>query len=151
MIRKCSHGPFRPLPIFQRELMFRSGAVISAPCIDLVSRRGFLRAGGATVGGLTLADLLRGRAEAAGKTRPKSAILIFLSGAPSHLDMYDMKPQAPVEYRGEFSPIQSNVSGIEVCELMPRQAQIADKFTILRGFQGGHLHTGNEFFSGYPW
>ena len=131
--------------------MFRFGAVNSAPCIDLVSRRGFLRAGGATVGGLTLADLLRGQAQADSNTRPKSAILIFLSGAPSHLDMYDMKPQAPVEYRGEFSPIQTNVSGIEVCELMPKQAQIADKFTILRGFQGGHLHTGNEFFSGYPW
>ena len=57
--------------------MFRFGAVNSAPCIDLVSRRGFLRAGGATVGGLTLADLLRGQAQADSNTRPKSAILIF--------------------------------------------------------------------------
>lgn len=83
--------------------------------------------------------------------RPKAAILIFLSGGPSHVDMYDMKPDAPVEYRGEFRPIQSNTPGIDVCELMPLQAQIADRFTILRGFQGGNLHTGNEFFSGYPW
>ena len=65
--------------------------------------------------------------------------------------MYDMKPDAPAEYRGEFVPIATNVPGMEVCELMPKQAKIADKFTILRGYQGGHLHTGNEFFSGYPW
>ena len=131
--------------------MFHSGTTNSAPSIDLVSRRGFLRAGGSTFGGLTLADLLRGQSQAAGNARPKAAILIFLSGGPSHLDMYDMKPQAPVEYRGEFNPIRSNVSGMELCELMPKQALIADKFTILRGYRGGHLHTANEFFSGYPW
>ena len=58
--------------------------------------------------------------------------MIHLSGGPSHLDMYDMKPAAPVEYRGEFNPIATNVPGIEICELMPRQATIADKFAILR-------------------
>jgi hypothetical protein len=83
--------------------------------------------------------------------RAKSAILIHLSGGPSHLDMYDMKPQAPVEYRGEFSPIRTNVPGIEICELMPLQAGIADKFAILRGAQIANLHTGNMFYSGFPW
>jgi hypothetical protein len=65
--------------------------------------------------------------------------------------MYDMKPQAPIEYRGEFSPIRTNVPGMEICELMPMQAQIADKFAILRGAQIANLHTGNMFYSGFPW
>jgi hypothetical protein len=77
--------------------------------------------------------------------------MIFLSGGPSHLDLYDMKPEAPAEYRGEFRPIRTNVPGIDICELMPRQAKIADKFTILRGCQLTHLHTANEFYSGYGW
>ena len=77
--------------------------------------------------------------------------MIFLSGGPSHLDMYDMKPEAPREYRGEFSPIKTSVPGMDICELMPMQAKIADKFTILRGVKLTELHTGNEFYSGYPW
>jgi hypothetical protein len=125
----------------------------STAAFDLVSRRGFLRAGALALGGLTMADLLRLRAETSspGKPRPKSAIMIFLSGGPSHLDMYDMKPQAPREYRGEFSPISTNVPGMEICELMPMQAKIADAFTILRGVRLVHLHTANEFYSGYGW
>ena len=63
--------------------------------------------------------------------------MIHLSGGPSHIDMYDMKPLAPVEYRGEFNPIRTNVPGMEICELMPMQSQIADKFAILRGAQSG--------------
>jgi hypothetical protein len=117
-----------------------------------LDRRGFLRWGAFAFGGLTLADLLRLRAAAEPGERPaKAAILIHLSGGPSHLDMYDMKPQAPTEYRGEFSPIATNVPGIEICELMPLQATIADKFAILRGAQIANLHTGNMFYSGYPW
>jgi hypothetical protein len=118
-----------------------------------MTRRSFLRVGALTLGGLTLGDLLRLRAEAPapGKPRQKSVLMIHLSGGPSHLDMYDMKPGAPVEYRGEFRPIPTNVRGIEICELMPHQARIADKFAILRGVQFTELHTGNEFYSGYPW
>ncbi len=119
---------------------------------DGVTRRTVLRVGALSLGGLTLGNVLRLRAESpAPGTRPKSVILIHLSGGPSHLDMYDMKPGAPAEYRGEFRPVQTNVSGMQVCELMPRQAKIADKFTILRGVQLAHLHTANEFYSGYPW
>lgn len=115
-------------------------------------RRSFLRVGTMALGGLTLADVLRGRAAtAAGLPRAKSVIMIHLSGGPSHLDMYDMKPQAPMEYRGDFSPIATNVPGIEVCELMPLQTQIADKFAILRAAQIANLHTGNMFYSGFPW
>jgi hypothetical protein len=117
-----------------------------------ISRRSFVRVGALALGGLTLSELLRRRATAAaGSNRPKSAIMIHLSGGPSHLDMYDMKPLAPSEYRGEFSPIQTNVAGIEICELMPMQARIADRFAILRGAQIANLHTGNMFYSGYPW
>lgn len=117
-----------------------------------ITRRSFLRVGTLALGGLTLADLLRLTALAGSNApRAKSAIMIHLSGGPSHLDMYDMKPLAPVEYRGEFSPIRTNILGIEICELMPMQAQIADKFAILRGAQIANLHTGNMFYSGYPW
>jgi hypothetical protein len=117
------------------------------------TRRGFLRVGALTLGGLTLTDVLRLRAEspAPGRPRQKSVIMIHLSGGPSHLDMYDMKPAAPREYRGEFCPIRTNVPGMHICELMPAQAKIADKLAILRGVQLAHLHTANEFYSGYPW
>jgi hypothetical protein len=113
-------------------------------------RRDFLRLGSLALGGLTLADLLRLQAVAV-PPRAKAAVLIHLSGGPSHLDMYDMKPLAPVEYRGEFDPIRTNVPGIEICELMPMQAAIADKFAILRAARIANLHTGNMFYSGYPW
>jgi hypothetical protein len=117
------------------------------------TRRGFLRVGALTLGGLTLGDVLRLRAEAPSPDRPrqKSVIMIHLSGGPSHLDMYDMKPGAPAEYRGEFRPIRTNVPGIEICELMPRQARTADRFTLLRGVRFTELHTANEFYSGFPW
>jgi hypothetical protein len=95
-----------------------------------VTRRDFLTIGALGLGGLTWADLLRAQPSAA--TRPKSVIMVYLFGGPPHLDMYDMKPNAPAEYRGEFRPAPTNVPGIDICELMPRQAQIADKFTIVR-------------------
>jgi len=115
-----------------------------------VTRRDFLRIGGLSLAGLGLGDVLRLRAASAAP-RPKSVIMIHLSGGPSHLDMYDMKPAAPSEYRGEFRPIKTNVPGMEICELMPLQARLADRFAILRGVQLAHLHTANEFYSGYPW
>src|SRR6516165_10565181 len=91
---------------------------------DRVPRRAFLKIG--ALGGLTLADLLRLEAgQPATPASRKSVILIFLEGGASHLDTYDLKPAAPTEYRGEFKPIRTSVSGLDVCELMPRQAQIA--------------------------
>ena len=85
--------------------------------------------------GLGLSDLFRIRAmgEEKGRSMPRrSVIFVWLPGGPPHMETYDMKPQAPSEYRGEFRPIRTNVSGMEICELFPRQARIADKFTILR-------------------
>jgi len=118
-----------------------------------MTRRGFVRAGTLGLVGLSLSHVLRLRAESPSKggAQRKSVIMIHLSGGPSHLDMYDMKPDAPAEYRGEFRPIKTNVPGMEICELMPQQARIADRFAILRGVQLAHLHTANEFYSGYPW
>lgn len=115
-----------------------------------ISRRDCLRLGALGVGGLTLADVLRARAAAPGETRAKSVIMVYLPGGPSHLDMYDMKPDAPVEYRGEFDPIQTNVPGMHLCELMPRQALLADKFAIVRGLQTRGNHDPTELLTGIP-
>ncbi len=113
-----------------------------------VTRRHFLRATTLTLGGLGLADLLRLRAEAreAGRTvEDTSVILLWLPGGPPHMETYDMKPDAPAEYRGDFKPIPTNVPGMEVCEHLPRHARIADKYTLLRSIShnfadhgGGH-------------
>jgi Protein of unknown function (DUF1501) len=120
---------------------------------DGVSRRDFLRVGALGLGGLTLADLLRqgARSETAARSAPKSAIMIFMSGGPSHLDTYDLKPDLPAEFRGEFNRIQTNVPGMDLCELMPLQAKIADRLAVLRGVKTVGYHTGNEFFSGFAY
>ena len=128
-----------------------SSRILHGDAVDL-TRRHFLRTGTLSLGALALGDLNRLSAESGSiRTGGKSVIMIHLSGGPSHLDMYDMKPQAPVEYRGEFQPIPTSVPGMEICELMPQQARIADRFTILRGVQFAHLHSAHEFYSGYPW
>ena len=113
-----------------------------------MTRRHFLRATTLTLGGLGMADLLRLRARAteAGRTTPDtSVILLWLPGGPPHMETYDMKPNAPAEYRGDFKPIPTNVPGMEVCELLPRHARIADKYTLIRSIAhnfadhgGGH-------------
>ena len=125
------------------------------PLCDSLSRRDFLQVGTLGLGGLTLADLLRLKAQGAqqAKSTHKSLIMIYLCGAPPHMDMYDMKPLAPAEYRGEFKPIQTNVSGMEICELMPLQAKIADKLTIIRNLRAlaTDTHVPEELLCGYPW
>ncbi len=115
-------------------------------------RRGFLRAGALAGGGLTLADLLRlhARAETGAKPSRKAVIMVYLNGGPSHIDLYDMKPDAPVEVRGEFKPAKTNVPGFDICELLPMQATIADKLAIVRNMkfqQEGH--TPPELFTGF--
>lgn len=119
---------------------------------DGLSRRNFLKLGALSVGGLTLADLLRVRAQAS--PRPSAAgkaiIMVYLNGGPSHLDMYDLKPAAPVEYRGEFRPIRTNVPGMDICELMPLQAGIADKLAIIRNMRFQQQgHTSPELYTGF--
>lgn len=121
------------------------------PC-DGVSRRDFLRIGALGMTGLTLADLLRLRASGAipAEASHKSVIMIYLPGGPSHIDRYDLKPDAPVEYRGEFRPIQTNVPGMQICELLPLQARLADKFAIVRGIRTQGNHDPTELLTGIP-
>lgn len=88
--------------------------------------------GALTLGGIGLREVLAAR-EAAGKTTSgTSVILLYLHGGPSQLETYDLKPDAPTEYRSVFSPVKTNVSGMEICELFPLQAKIADKFSLVR-------------------
>src|SRR4026209_2000139 len=109
---------------------------------DGFSRREFLRVGGAGIMGISLADILR--LQAAASTAPdaakakhgwgqaKSVILVFLQGGPSHIDIWDPKPDAPSNVRGEFKPIKSNVPGIHLSETMPLLAKQMDKATLIR-------------------
>jgi hypothetical protein len=108
---------------------------------DRVSRRGFLKIGGLALGGLSLVDVLRAEA-AQGRSSHKSVIMIFLPGGPPHQDMYDLKPAAPSEVRGEFKPISTNVPGIQVCELLPKMAGMMDKLVPIRTIVGA---TGDHY------
>jgi hypothetical protein len=117
------------------------------------SRRDFLKAGTLLFGGLTLSDMLRLKAlGAAAGTGGKSVIMIWLRGGASHIDTFDMKPQAPAEIRGEFHPIKTNVLGLEICEYMPQLAKMADKVAILRGIRSNDLgdHTPHYILTGFP-
>ena len=96
------------------------------------TRRQFLKVG-ALGTGMTLSRYLRLHAEQADSPGKRSAIFIFMEGAPSHQDTFDLKPNAPVDVRGEFKPISTNVDGIQICEHMPMLAQCADKYAIIRG------------------
>ncbi len=126
---------------------------------DGVSRRQFLSVGSLALGGLSLPNLLRaeaqmrnrsGRSGASGLGH-KAIIMIYLSGGPSHQDMFDLKMDAPREFRGEFKPIPTNVPGIEICEHMPRLAAMMDKFAIIRSLYGGpDQHASDLCLSGYP-
>jgi hypothetical protein len=99
---------------------------------DGFSRRDFLLVGGAVAGGLTLPSLLRAEAQQGIRRGHKALINIFLPGGPPHQDMWDLKPEAPAEVRGEFKPISTNVPGIQVCELLPKLAAMMDKLAIVR-------------------
>lgn len=117
---------------------------------DGLSRRSFLQLGVAGMAWAGLGDVLRAKelsrtTAAAGKDT--SVILLWLDGGPSHMDLYDLKPEAPAEYRGIWMPIKTNVPGIEISELFPLQAQIADKFSIVRSLH----HGSGDHFTGGHW
>jgi hypothetical protein len=118
---------------------------------DGLSRRDFLRVGGLALGGLSLPQLLAAEAKAGVGLSHKAVIMVFLAGGPPHQDMVDLKPDAPVEVRGEFKPIATNVPGLDLCDQLPRLARIADKLAIIRtlvGAQGEHAAV--QCLTGYP-
>ena len=111
---------------------------------DGMSRRGFLRVGGLSLGGATLPQILSAENPldpSKSRLGHKAVIMIFLAGGPPHQDMWDIKRDAPTNIRGEFNAMKTNVPGIEICELFPKIAAMADKFAFIRsivGAQGGH-------------
>jgi uncharacterized protein (DUF1501 family) len=105
--------------------------------IETPSRRDFFRIGGSTLFGLTLADLLQAQARPTAAARARQMVCIWLGGGPPHRDSFDPKPDAPAEFRGSFRTIPTNVTGIQVSELLPRMARLADKYTIVRSCTTG--------------
>src|SRR5436190_3716314 len=124
-----------------------------------INRREVLQVGYSGLLGIGLPSLLAGRAAAAQPSpsgtarKQKSVILIFLTGAPSHLDMFDLKPDAPPEVRGEFKPIATKVPAIQICEHLPRLAARADKYALVRSLshrENNHLVATHHVLTGYP-
>src|SRR5262245_23408036 len=129
--------------------MFRLNLGKTHPYCDGLSRRRFLALGVAGMASVALPELLRAKEQSAGNglpTRDTSVILIWLDGGPSHMDLYDMKPDAPEEYRGIWKPIRTKVPGFDITEMFPRQATITDKFSMVRSL---HHDTGDHFAGGH--
>lgn len=115
------------------------------------NRRDLLQLGGLGLCGFTLADLLRLETQAATGRSPKSIIYVILSGGPSHIDMWDLKPAAPLEYRGPFQPIATSLPEVQICEHMPRQAAMMDQLALIRGIRSvENDHFLSEVYTGLP-
>ncbi|REK11433.1 MAG: DUF1501 domain-containing protein [Planctomycetota bacterium] len=120
------------------------------------TRRELLRAGALSLLGLSSVDLaaLRAAAPRAGRRPARSCVFVFLFGGPSHIDLWDMKPDAPAEIRGEFRPAATNVPGIQICEHLPKLAAQMDKLCLLRSMEHRmpvHGPACSEMFSGRPY
>jgi hypothetical protein len=121
-----------------------------------LNRRTFLRAGMLGATGLALADLLRAESRAStrdNRSRNASVIILWMRGGPSHIDMWDPKPEAPAEYRGEFGTQPTSVSGITLCDLLPMCGKIMDRWSIVRSLyhaDAGHSSGDQICFTGYP-
>ncbi len=119
-----------------------------------IGRRGFLTVGGLAPLGLGLSQVMAARqAKAESNEQQTSAILFFLAGGPSHIDMYDRKPDQVEDVRGPFDGIQTNLPGLDVCELMPRHTSIADKISVVRSIThrlGVHDDATHWLQTGYP-
>lgn len=120
---------------------------------DGLHRRELLQLGAAALCGLTQADFLRADAHSAGEPsyRKKSIVNVWLSGGVSHMDTFDMKPDAPAEFRGEFRPIATRVPGLQICEHMPKIAERMDRMALIRSLTGAvDDHEGAMCATGYP-
>jgi hypothetical protein len=129
-------------------------------CPGPINRRAWLRIGGLHLGALavglqpSLGGLLAAEAGRAqpGADREFSVILFWAKGGPSHVDLFDLKPQAPAEIRGPFKPIATNVPGLEITELLPKLARMADKFALVRSLhheRNEHSGGTHRFLTGY--
>ena len=134
-------------------LTILDGSAQGSRYCDGISRRGFLKIGTLGMGGLALPDLLR--AEAASqidskRNSHKAIIMILLTGGPPHQDMYDLKPEAPSEFRGEFQPISTSLPGFQICELLPRMAKMMDKLVVIRSLADCYdQHNMNQVLTGW--
>ncbi len=127
--------------------------VISPFASPLISRRSLVKAGLLGVGSFSLAHLLQAQAKASVDRREKSMIFLWLWGGPSHMETFDLKPDAPVEYRGEFRPIATSVPGMEISEHLPRISRLADKIALIRSLSHespGHVNSTHTMMTGYP-
>jgi hypothetical protein len=117
-----------------------------------LSRRGFVKAGGLGVAGLSLANLLRSEAHAAESRPKKNVIILWMRGGPAHQDMWDPKPLAPVEYRGEFGVSSTSVPGIQLSDMLPMCGRVMEKWSIVRSLHhtnAGHSAGDQILFTGH--
>jgi uncharacterized protein (DUF1501 family) len=132
-------------------MLIREG--LSAPAGSVphrLSRRSFLHVGALGLGGLTLPGLLRAEAAAGVRSSHKSVILIYLVGGPPHQDMFDLKPDAPREIAGPWRPTATNVTGVQICEALPRLARIMDKLVVVRSLVGNQAdHDAIQVYNGH--
>ena len=98
----------------------------------LLSRRGFMQVGALALGGLTLPEILAAKEASGTSGDDTSVIMLYQHGGASQLETYDLKPDAPTSFRSVFNPIPTNVPGLDICELFPLQAQMADRFSLVR-------------------
>jgi hypothetical protein len=125
-----------------------NGSLSAAP--HRLSRREFLRIGALGIGGLNLPDLLRAEAAAGVRSSHKSVILIYLVGGPPHQDLFDLKPAAPAEIAGPWKPAPTNVTGVQICEALPRLARVMDKLVVVRSLVGNQAdHDAVQVFNGH--
>jgi hypothetical protein len=118
---------------------------------DGISRRSFLTIGGLAMGGLSLPALLQAEARAGKRHSHKAVIMVYLSGGLAHQDTFDLKPQAPAEIRGEFRPIATRVPGMQISELLPKTAAVADKIALIRSVHGLiDEHSSWQNLTGFP-
>lgn len=126
--------------------MFQLDLGSSRRYCDGLNRRSFLQLGVAGMASVALPQLLRAKEQSKDTKKSTSVILIWLDGGPGHMDMYDMKPDAPAEYRGIWKPIRTKVPGFDVTELYPKQAMVTDKFSVVRSL---YHNTGDHFAGGH--
>ncbi|MHB1558832.1 MAG: DUF1501 domain-containing protein [Isosphaeraceae bacterium] len=143
--------PERPQPQHDHSHAFARLNPRTRDGLVIPSRRSFLKAGMAGMAGLSLPDLLRHRASAAEIGRPmgrnKAVILLWMAGGPSQIDTWDPKPDRPLQNRGPFGVIPTSLPGVFVCEHLPRQAAMLDRFTIIRSVDASHSnHEPNKVF-----